>query len=84
MPIVTYVVDAYPLYAASAMAANLILRSVFGAILPIAGEPLYLALGLGWGNSLLGLIALLGCAVPFLLIRYGEYLRTSPKFKVNF
>ncbi|KAI9861624.1 MAG: hypothetical protein M1813_005234 [Trichoglossum hirsutum] len=84
MPTATYLVDAYSTYAASAMAANVVLRSLVGAVLPIAGLPLYSALGLGWGNSLLGFISLLGCVVPFLFIRYGEYLRTDPRFKVEF
>lgn len=50
----TYVVDAFPRYAASATAAMTILRSLLGAILPLAGQSMYGALGLGWGNSLLG------------------------------
>lgn len=84
MPIQTYLVDAFTLYAASAVAANTVARSLVGAILPLAGRPLYEKLGLGWGNSLLGFIALTMIPIPLLFIRYGEYLRTSPKFKVNF
>ena len=57
MTIQTYMVDAFTKYAASAIAANTVLRSTVGAFLPLAGPPLYAALGLGWGNSLLGFIA---------------------------
>jgi hypothetical protein len=37
MPISTYLIDAYQLYAASALAANTVLRSLTGALLPLAG-----------------------------------------------
>lgn len=36
---------------------------------------MYQRLGLGWGNSLLGFIALLLIPVPFVIMRYGEWLR---------
>jgi hypothetical protein len=37
MTIQTYLVDAFTVHAASAIAANTVLRSVFGAVLPLAG-----------------------------------------------
>jgi hypothetical protein len=82
MPLQTYLVDAYTVYAASALAASTVLRCVFGAVLPLAGEPLYNKLGLGWGNSLLGFIALVVAPVPFLLSWYEERLRK--KYPINF
>lgn len=81
MPITTYLVDAFTIYAASALAANTIWRSLVGAILPLAGLPMYAKLGLGWGNSLLGFISLALLPVPILLTRYGERIRTNPKFQ---
>lgn len=50
MPILTYLADAYTIYAASAIAANTVLRSILGALLPLAGPSMYRALGLGWGE----------------------------------
>lgn len=76
MSIQTYLVDAYPLYAASALAATTVVRSVAGALLPLVGPDMYRALGLGWGSSLLGLIASAFVPVPFLFLKYGERLRT--------
>ena len=84
MPISTYLIDAFTRHSASALAANTILRSLFEAFLPLAGPPLYKALGLGWGNSLLAFIALAMVPVPVILWRYGESLRTSRRFKVEF
>src|SRR5271169_6598934 len=35
--ITTYLIDAYTIYVASALAANTVLRSLMGALLPLAG-----------------------------------------------
>ncbi|KAJ5552202.1 major facilitator superfamily domain-containing protein [Penicillium frequentans] len=78
-----YLVDSYVRYAASVTAANVFLRSLFGAVLPLAGPSMYDALGLGWGNSLLAFIALAMCFVPFLFVRYGARIRTHPRFQVE-
>jgi MFS family permease len=72
--IITYLVDSYPMYSASAIAANVILRSTVGALLPLAGPPLYDALGLGWGNSLLGFICIAMIPLPILFCRLGTRL----------
>ena len=68
-------VDAFTVYAASALAANAVVRSVVGAVLPLAGQKMYEKLGLGWGNSLLAFIALSMTPVPWIFFRKGEYLR---------
>ncbi|KAJ4421154.1 hypothetical protein N0V82_003918 [Gnomoniopsis sp. IMI 355080] len=76
MPAQLYLVDAFgPEAAASALAANTVLRSLFGALLPLAGPSMYDTLGLGWGNSLLAYIGLAFVPVPFLFYKYGEGLR---------
>ena len=77
MAVSMYLVDAYTLYAASALAANTIMRSIAGAVLPLCALDMYNVLGLGWGNSLLGFIALAFLPIPFLIGRYGERLRNK-------
>ena len=42
---------------------------------------MYEALGLGWGNSLLGFIAVGLIPVPILVLRYGEWLRNRFEIK---
>ncbi|KAF2099054.1 MFS general substrate transporter [Rhizodiscina lignyota] len=84
MPIMTYLIDAYTIYSASCIAANTVLRSLLGALLPLAGPSMYSALGLGWGNSLLGFVALAMAPLPIIFWRYGERIRTSRRFTVNF
>ncbi|EGX95522.1 MFS transporter, putative [Cordyceps militaris CM01] len=77
-----YLVDSFgAAAAASAMAANLLVRSPFGAFLDLIASPLYNKPGLGWGNSVLGFITLAFTPVPWLFYRYGGYLRT--KFTIN-
>lgn len=71
----TYLVDAFTIHAASAIAANTVLRSLVGAFLPLAGPKLYDSLGLGWGNSLLAFIALALSPMAWIFYRYGEMIR---------
>lgn len=76
MPTQVYLLDAFgPEAAASALAANVILRLLFAAFIPLAGPALYTNLGLGWGNSVLGFIGVAFLPVPFLFYRYGGWLR---------
>jgi MFS family permease len=77
MCITSYLVDAFTIFAASALAANTVVRSIMGAILPLAGQSMYASLGLGWGNSLLGFIAVACIPVPWVLMKYGQKLRES-------
>jgi hypothetical protein len=83
MTVQTYLVDAFTIYAASAMAANTIVRSIFGGILPLSGLKMYEALGYGWGNSLLGFVALAMVPIMLFFEKKGRWLRESPRFKLN-
>ncbi|CZR36289.1 uncharacterized protein FPRO_03451 [Fusarium proliferatum ET1] len=84
MSVQTYLVDMYTTYAASVTAANTVLRSVLGALLPLCGLQLYDSMGLGWGNTLLGLIVLFLAPFPWLFYQYGGRIRQSPKFRTDF
>ena len=81
VPTQAYIIDAFPLHSASALAGNSLLRSVVGGTLPLAAPSLYAKLGYGWGNSLLGFLALAFGGLPILFYKYGEVLRK--KFPVN-
>ncbi|KAF2765147.1 rade putative MSF transporter [Teratosphaeria nubilosa] len=84
MCINTYLVDTFARYAASALAANTVLRSIFGAVIPLFGLKMYNALGLGWGNSLIAFVALFLCPIPWFFYYYGEKIRTHPRFQIKF
>ncbi|KAJ5716759.1 MFS transporter [Penicillium malachiteum] len=82
MPRQLYLVDSFGAEgSASALAGNTVMRSLFAALLPLAGPDMYARLGLGWGNTLLGFIALVFVPVPWLFFKYGEYLIN--RFPVN-
>ncbi|KAI0912399.1 major facilitator superfamily domain-containing protein [Ustulina deusta] len=82
LPIQAYLVDAFGEYAASAMAANTVVRSIVGAFLPLAGPSMYAKLGLGWGNSLLGFVALGLLPVPVVFYFYGKRVRINSRYQV--
>lgn len=82
MCIQTYLVDTFNIYAASALAANSVIRSVIGATLPLCGRQMYNKLGLGWGNSLLAFIAIALLPIPSLLYIFGERIRTRYAVKL--
>lgn len=78
-----YLIDAYGhAYAASALAAFAVLRSVVAAFLPLAGPSMYATLGLGWGNSLLGFICVAMIPLPLLVQKYGGWLRKTYPVKL--
>ncbi|KAI9701742.1 MAG: hypothetical protein M1820_006370 [Bogoriella megaspora] len=77
----TYFVDAYTRYAASAIGAGSFLRSLAAFGFPLFAPYMYEKLHYGWGNSLIGFIAVaLGIPSPFLLWKYGATLRAKSKF----
>ncbi|TVY65820.1 MFS transporter prlG [Fusarium oxysporum f. sp. cubense] len=78
MSVMMYLVDAFDVkYTASALAANTLLRSLGGAFLPLAGPKMYSKLGLGWGNSLLGFLAVAFIPLPWIFLYYGKQIRLS-------
>lgn len=56
---VTYIIDAYPRYTASAIAAITLLRSVSALGFPLFAPRMYQVLGYGWGNNALAFAAVL-------------------------
>ncbi|TRX96546.1 hypothetical protein FHL15_002448 [Xylaria flabelliformis] len=77
----TYLVDSYTRYAASAVSAGTVFRSLAGFGFPLFAPSLYGRLGYGWGNTLLALLGVvLGFPGPYLLWRYGEKLRKRSPF----
>jgi len=82
LPLSSYLVDAFKTHAASGLAVVLFMRSIVGSLLPLAAVPLYNNLGYGWGNSLLGFIALAFVPVPILFLKFGERIRQNSKYVV--
>ncbi len=76
-----YLVDSYTMYAASAIGAVTVLRSSTGFGFPLFAPYMYSALDYGWGNSLLGFIAVgIGLPAPVQLWMFGKKLRERSPF----
>lgn len=76
-----YLVDTYTLYAASAVGAGTVLRSLAGFAFPLFGPYMFDRLGYGWGNTVLALVSVvIGWPAPILLWKYGEKLRMKSPF----
>lgn len=75
-----YLVDTFRQYAASAVAANTFLRSVFAAGFPLAISPLYRQLGVGPGQSIFAGFATLLIPVPFIFYVFGKRIRAKSKW----
>ncbi|KAI0309817.1 major facilitator superfamily domain-containing protein [Amylostereum chailletii] len=77
----TYVIDAFTLHSASALAAVAFLRSLCGFGFPLFAPTMYNALGYGKANSILGAVAIvIGCPAPYLFWVYGERIRNASKY----
>ncbi|RAH48808.1 MFS transporter [Aspergillus brunneoviolaceus CBS 621.78] len=78
--VMNYLIDSYTIYAASVLAANTVLRSVFGAIFPIIAPYMYSGAGIHWAPSIPAFLSLLCMPAPFLFYRYGASIRQKCKF----
>jgi hypothetical protein len=72
-----YLIQAYGDFAASALAGNALVRSVMGAVLPLAGAKLYHTLGSRWAGTLLGILEALIVPISVVFYFYGDRLRTK-------
>lgn len=77
--VLVYTADSYHRLSSSALAAQSLTRNVFGATLPLATQRMFGALGPGGALSLLGGLALLLSAVPWVLLRYGARIRARSR-----
>jgi multidrug resistance protein len=80
----TYIVDSYTRFAASAIAATTVLRSLGGFAFPLFAPAMYGALGYGWGNTTLAFLGIaIGLPAPCILWWFGETLRKKSNFAVG-
>jgi len=79
----TFLVDAYPTYAASALAANSFARSSFAAAFPLFGDQMYHKLGYEWATALLAFLTLVMAPFPYIFFRYGKAIRRKSKFAMD-
>jgi hypothetical protein len=75
-----YLIDSYTIYAASVLAANSVLRSLFGAAFPLFTSQMYGTLGIHWASTIPAFLALACLPFPFLFYKYGEPIRMKCKY----
>lgn len=75
-----YVIDAYSMYAASALGAVGLVENLCIAFLPLASPAMYTNLGFHWASSLLALVSLMLVATPFAVLTWGSYIRSKSPF----
>jgi hypothetical protein len=71
------------IYAASAMAANGIMRSSFGAVFPLFTVQMYNKLGTRWASSVPCFIALACIPFPIFFYKYGPAIRRKCKYSAQ-
>ncbi|OAA63189.1 Major facilitator superfamily domain, general substrate transporter [Cordyceps fumosorosea ARSEF 2679] len=80
LPLLNYLIDSYVIYAASVLAANSVLRSLFGAAFPLFTTYMYKDLGIHWASSIPAFLALACLPFPFLFYKYGAKIRARCEY----
>lgn len=73
--VMNYLIDAYTIYAASVLAANSVLRSLFGFAFPLFTKDMYDSLGIHWASSVPAFLSVACVPFPFLFYKYGPRIR---------
>lgn len=79
-PANNYIVDSYQHYAASGIAAKTLVRSLWGAAVPLFTIQMYHTLGYEWASTLMAFISLACCAIPYLFYFYGARIRKFSRY----
>ncbi|EDO15836.1 hypothetical protein Kpol_1057p25 [Vanderwaltozyma polyspora DSM 70294] len=80
-----YLGMSYPEHVASVFAGNGLMRAGFASAFPLFGQAMFNNLGsekypVGWGSSLLGFIGVGVSLIPFVIYKYGAFLRSKSSF----
>jgi MFS family permease len=75
-----YLADTYHRYASSALAAQSFCRNILGGVFPLVTVQMFNGLTFQGAASLLGALAALLTAVPWVLVFYGPKIRARSKF----
>ncbi|KAL5357023.1 major facilitator superfamily domain-containing protein [Aspergillus floccosus] len=75
-----YLIDTFQKVAASAVAANTFLRSVFAGCFPLFATIMFRKLGVDWASSVLGFVAVALIPIPYLFYIFGKRIRARGKW----
>lgn len=80
LPSINYIIDCYLLFAASALAGNTFLRSIFGGVFPLFARQMFVNMHIKYAATVLGCVAAALIPVPFLFYIYGAKIRGFSKY----
>jgi DHA1 family multidrug resistance protein-like MFS transporter len=80
LSLLNYIVDAYLMFAASAIAANTFMRSIFGGVFPLFATYMFEGMGIQWAGTLVGCVAVVMAPMPVFFYLYGKRIRAKSKF----
>lgn len=80
LSLMNYLVDSYVVFAASVLASNAVLRSLFGAAFPLFTNQMYANLGIHWAASVPAFLSLACVPFPIVFYKYGPAIRARCKF----
>jgi MFS family permease len=83
LSVFNYLIDAYTIFAASVLAANSLLRSMFGFAFPLFTSYMFQNLGIHWASCIPAFLALACVPFPFLLYNYGLSIRKHCKYSAE-
>lgn len=72
-----YLIDAYEVYAASALVSCTFVRYLAAGVMQVVSIPMYENLGVHWTLTLLGCLATLMTPVPYVFYVHGDTIRTK-------
>ncbi|KAF2647648.1 MFS general substrate transporter [Lophiostoma macrostomum CBS 122681] len=70
-----YYIDSFEKYAASAIAAGTVFRSLVGGVIPLFAPALFERIGYGWGISVFAFVSLALAPAPLFFFYYGKPVR---------
>ncbi|KAI6251304.1 hypothetical protein HI914_00010 [Erysiphe necator] len=79
-----YIIDSYLMFAASALAANSLLRFLAGAGYPLFARALLSSLGINWSCTILGGISTILIPIPCVFYYFGHRIRARSSLSQNF
>ncbi|KAF2157418.1 MFS general substrate transporter [Myriangium duriaei CBS 260.36] len=77
-----YYIDSFEKYAASAIAAGAVFRSLVGGVVPLFTPSLIDAVGYGWGISVFAFMSLAIAPAPILFYTFGQRIRERFEIKL--
>ncbi|KAI5124039.1 hypothetical protein M0805_003868 [Coniferiporia weirii] len=78
-----YMMDSYSIYAASAIAATVVMRSTLACAFPLFSPFMFARLGDSWAMSVFGFLSVACMPLPVLFWKYGPKIRAKSKYAIK-